>query len=84
VSHRPYPSVDRARNQLGRHYPPAPVVELECLRPMVASFAQLRASTRRAVEAGLGVDTYRLSTRPGRLSVSLGRVNLIHQRMLAA
>ena len=66
MNHRPYPNVDRALRQIGRHYPDPPVVELECLRPMAESFTKLRENTRRAAEQGFGVGTYVLSTRrPG-------------------
>lgn len=66
MSHRPYPNVDRALNQIGRHYPDPPAVELECLRPLAESFTKLRENTRRAAEQGFGVGTYVLSTRrPG-------------------
>jgi hypothetical protein len=66
MAYRPYPSVDRALRQLDRHYSPAPVIELpECLRPMAASFAQLRVDARRALEARAKAGTYVLSTRRG-------------------
>jgi predicted lysophospholipase L1 biosynthesis ABC-type transport system permease subunit len=67
VSFRPYPNADRALRQLDRHYPPVPAVQApECLRPVVASFAQLRVSARQAVEAAGEAGAYRLSTRrPG-------------------
>lgn len=66
MTFRPYPSVDRAMNQLGRHYPDAPaeVVETpECLRPVAESFDRLRVSTQRAAGQGFGVGAYLLSTR---------------------
>lgn len=72
MAYRPYPNVDRAMNQLARHYPdpPAPVVEMrECLRLMADSFAQLRVQARRAIEQGPGAGAYVLSTRrPGVVS----------------
>lgn len=61
MAHRPYPNVDRALNQIGRHYPDPPVVELECLRPLGESFARLRESTRQALASQPG--RYVLSTR---------------------
>ena len=64
MSHRPYPDVDRALNQVYRHAPAAPVLPLpDCLRPMAASFAKLRVAGQRAADQGFGVDEYRLSTR---------------------
>lgn len=65
MTYRPYPNVDRAFAQVARRRPSAPVVELECLRPMGGSFARLRENTQRAAEQGFGVDEYRLSTSPG-------------------
>jgi hypothetical protein len=63
MTYRPYPNVDRALAQVARRRPPAPIVELECLRPMSESFARLRENTQRAAEQGFGVDEYRLSSR---------------------
>jgi hypothetical protein len=69
MSYRPYPNAERALKQLDRHYPPAPVVQLECLRPLGDSFARLRESARRAAGQGFGAGTYVLSTRrPGVVS----------------
>lgn len=70
MSHRPYPSVDRALGQIARHYPDPPVTEMpEGLRQLGESFAALRENTRRAAEQGFGVGTYVLSTRrPGVVS----------------
>lgn len=69
MTFRPYPSVDRAMNQLGRHYPEPPAPEMgmpECLRPMADSFARLRVNARRAAGQGFGVGAYVLSMRrPG-------------------
>jgi hypothetical protein len=69
MAYRPYPNVDRALRQIGRHYPPVPVIQLECLRPMGDSFAKLRANARRAAGQGFGGGVYVLSTRrPGVVS----------------
>lgn len=67
MSHRPYPSADRALNQIARHYPDPPAVETpEGLRQLGESFAALRTNTRRAAEQGFGMGAYVLSTRrPG-------------------
>jgi hypothetical protein len=72
MAYRPYPNVDRARHQLARHYPepPAEVEAPECLRPVAASLAQLRAHTRQAAGQGFGGGGYVLSTR--RLGVVSG------------
>lgn len=66
MSHHPYPDVARALRQLNRHRQPAPVVELECLRPIGEAIDRLRVNTRRAAGQGFGlkVGEYRLSTRP--------------------
>jgi hypothetical protein len=63
MSYRPYPNPERALKQLDRHYPPAPVIQLECLRPMAESFAKRRVDTQRAARQGFGAGTYVLSTR---------------------
>ncbi|GAP46849.1 hypothetical protein [Streptomyces azureus] len=63
MSYRPYPNPERALKQLDRHYPPAPVIQLECLRPMADSVAKLRVDTQRAARQGFGAGTYVLSTR---------------------
>ncbi|AJP04805.1 hypothetical protein TU94_28535 [Streptomyces cyaneogriseus subsp. noncyanogenus] len=63
MAYRPYPNVDRALSQLGRHYPGPPLVELECLRPMGDAFARLRESTRQALAAAEAAGAYVLSTR---------------------
>lgn len=70
MAYRPYPNVDRALNQIDRHYPNPPATEMpESLRPMAESFARLRENTRRAAEQGFGTGTYVLSTRrPGIVS----------------
>jgi hypothetical protein len=68
MSYRPYPNPKRALKQLDRHYPPAPVIQLECLRPMAESFAKLRVNAQRAAGHGFGAGTYVLSTRPGVVS----------------
>jgi len=66
MAYRPYPNVDRALRQLDRHYPPAPVVELECLRPLGEVFTQMRDSAQRALAGADGAGRYVLSTRrPG-------------------
>lgn len=73
MAYRPYPNVDRAMNQLARHYPdpPAPVVEMrERLRPMAESFAQLRVNARRVIGQNPSAGAYVLSTR--RLGVVSG------------
>jgi hypothetical protein len=70
MSYRPYPNAERALKQIDRHYPPAPVIHLECLRPMAESFAKLRTDTQRAARQGFGAGIYVLSTR--RLSVVSG------------
>ncbi|GGV37419.1 hypothetical protein GCM10010293_41230 [Streptomyces griseoflavus] len=61
MAYRPYPNVDRALNQVGRHYQVQPVVELECLRPMSESFTRLRESARKVLADQPG--RYVLSTR---------------------
>ena len=75
MTYRPYPDADRARRQIDRHYPPAPVIQMpECLRPMAESFDRLREiAWERAMDgptwqpglriAAPPVDEYRLSTR---------------------
>lgn len=71
MTYRPYPNVDRAMNQLGRHYPDPPEAPApECLRPAADSFDRLRVDLRRAAGQGFGADTYVLSTR--RLGVVSG------------
>lgn len=70
MTFRPYPNVDRAMNQLARHYPDPPAEAPECLRPVANSFAQLRAASQRAAGQGFGAGTYVLSTR--RLGVVSG------------
>ena len=67
MAYRSYPDVDRAMNQLVRHYPepPAEVLEMpECLRPMVDSFDRLRVNARRAAGQGFGVGEYHISAFP--------------------
>ena len=65
MAYRPYPNVDRAWNQLQRHYP----AELEgqtpeAFRPMLASFAQLRENTRLAAKQAVrALGEYQISTR---------------------
>lgn len=52
MTYRPYPNVDRALAQVHRRQLDASMVEApECLRPLVASFAEMGAATRRALEA---------------------------------
>lgn len=69
MAYRPYPNVDRALSQLGRHYPGAPLVELECLRPMADSFTRLRGNARQALAMADAAGRYVLSTRrPGAVS----------------
>ncbi|MER7053518.1 hypothetical protein [Streptomyces sp. NPDC000351] len=63
MAHRPYPSRERALNQLGRHYPNPPVVELECLRPIGEAFDRLRENTKAAYANAEAAGTYVLSTR---------------------
>jgi hypothetical protein len=64
MSYRPYPNRERALAQVYRHAPSAPVVELECLRPVGEAFERLRAHTQRALRAASEPGTYVLSTRP--------------------
>ena len=70
MTFRPYPSVDRAMHQLGRHYPEPPEAPTpECLRPVVDSFARMRVNLQRAAGQGFGGGGYVLSTRrPGVVS----------------
>lgn len=70
MAYRPYPNVDRALNQLDRHYPDSPAAEMpEGLRQLGASFTRLRENTQRSAEQGFGMGTYVLSTRrPGVVS----------------
>ncbi|WP_369167747.1 hypothetical protein AB5J49_07765 [Streptomyces sp. R28] len=70
MAHRQYPNVDRALNQIGRHYPDPPATEMpKGLRQLGESFAPLRRNIRRAAEQGFGMGTYMLSTRrPGGVS----------------
>jgi len=56
MAYRPYPNVDRALHQIGRHYPEPPRVELECLRPV-------GENTRRALAGAEAAGFYVLSTR---------------------
>jgi len=63
MAHRPYPNRERALNQIGRHYPGPPVVELECLRPIGEAFSRLRENTREAAANAESAGTYVLSTR---------------------
>lgn len=74
MSFRPYPNVDRALAQVARRRPSAPVIELECLRPMAESFDRLRERVQeRALDGPMWqpglkvaaplVDEYRISTR---------------------
>lgn len=62
MAHRPYPNVDRALNQIGRHYPEPPRVELECLRPVGEVFIRMREGARGAL-ADAEPGRYVLSTR---------------------
>jgi hypothetical protein len=63
MAYRPYPNVDRALHQIGRHYPEPPRVELECLRPVGEAFTRLRENTRRALAGAEAAGFYVLSTR---------------------
>lgn len=51
MSFRPYPNVDRALAQVARRRPSAPVIELECLRPMGEALNRLRTQARERVKA---------------------------------
>lgn len=71
MAHRPYPNRERALNQLGRHYPGPPMVEMECLRPLGEAFDRMRESARKAAAGAEAAGTYVLSTRR---SAAEGRV----------
>ena len=63
MAHRPYPNVDRALNQISRHYPDPPATPLSpALQSVHDGFQQMRGSAQR-------VGAYVLSSRrPGVVS----------------
>jgi hypothetical protein len=70
MAHRPYPSIDRALHQIGRHYPDVPVIPMSpAMKSAADGFQRIREGLRQATQQGLGAGTYVLSTRrPGTVS----------------
>ncbi|MET9150100.1 hypothetical protein ABZX82_02280 [Streptomyces griseoflavus] len=77
MAHRPYPNVDRALHQIGRHYPDVPVIPMSpALQSTAEGFRQIRAGLQGAAgRAG----TYILSTRrtSGQIRVTDGESSAV-------
>ena len=67
MTYRPYPSVDRALNQIARHYPDRPAIPMSpALQSVGDGFQRIQEGLRRAAVQGFREGTYVLSTRrPG-------------------
>lgn len=64
MAHRPYPNVDRALHQIGRHYPDVPAIPMSpAMQSAADGFRRIREGVQQAAQQGLGAGTYVLSTR---------------------
>lgn len=61
MAHRPYPSIDRALHQIGRHYPDAPVIPMSpAMQSAADGFLRISGGLQQAAQRA---GTYVLSTR---------------------